>query len=54
MGGILPDGELLAVVMFTAVPISSAVAALFATLAHEVRELMSPFAPTQTFRRADF
>ncbi|HZL28731.1 MAG TPA: ATP-binding protein [Acidobacteriaceae bacterium] len=49
MGGMLPSGEIFAVVLFARVVISPEVASLFRTLALSVKLAFLPFAPNQVF-----
>ena len=49
LGGLLPDGELFAVILFCRVPISREVASLFRTLALSVKLSLLRFAPDQVF-----
>jgi hypothetical protein len=53
MGGVLPDGELIAVLLFTSVPISEEVAKRFEGLADEVRTLFGAFPAAATFGRVE-
>jgi hypothetical protein len=53
MGGVLPDGELFAVVMFARVTVSAEVAALCRPLALGLREALSPFPAALTFDLRD-
>jgi hypothetical protein len=49
MGGLLPSGEIFAVILFARVVISPEVAALFRTLALSVKLAFLPFAPNEVF-----
>jgi hypothetical protein len=49
MGGLLPSGEIFAVLLFARVVISPEVAALFRTLALSVKLAFLPFAPNEVF-----
>ena len=49
MGGLMPNGELFAVILFARVPVSREVAELFRTLALSVKLLFLPFGPAQVF-----
>jgi hypothetical protein len=49
MGGLLPSGELFAIILFSRVKITREVAALFRTLALNVKLALLPFGPDQTF-----
>jgi hypothetical protein len=49
MGGLLPSGEIFAVILFSRVVISLEVAALFRTLALSVKLALLPFAPNEVF-----
>jgi two-component system NtrC family sensor kinase len=49
MGGVMADGELFAVILFTRVAISREVAEHFRTLAADVKEALSPFAANKVF-----
>ena len=49
MGGLLPSGEIFAVILFARVVISPEVAALFRTLALSVKLAFLPFAPHKIF-----
>jgi hypothetical protein len=51
MGGVLPGGDLLAVVLFTRVPISQAVAFRFSTVASALRRALIAFPPDRDFHR---
>jgi hypothetical protein len=53
MGGLLSDGDLFAVILFTRVPVSAEVAARWGRLAGVVRETMLPFIARDTFARLD-
>ncbi len=53
MGGILPDGELLAVVLFTRVPIGHEVARRFAVVAAALRVAMLPYPAKSIFDSHD-
>jgi hypothetical protein len=52
MGGLLPGGELFAVVLFTRVAVSAENAELFRVLARSVKHCLLPFAPEQVFTGA--
>ncbi len=49
MGGLLPSGEIFAVILFARVVISPEVATLFRTLALSVKLAFLPFAPNEVF-----
>lgn len=49
MGGLLPEGELFVVLVFTRVPISREVASLFGTLAESVKLALLPFPAGKVF-----
>jgi hypothetical protein len=53
MGGLLADGDLFAVILFTRVAVSAEVAARLRTLAVAVRDAMLPFAAKDTFALHD-
>jgi hypothetical protein len=52
MGGLLPGGELFAVVLFTRVEVSRENAELFRILARSVKYALMPFTPEQIFAKA--
>jgi hypothetical protein len=54
MGGVLPEGELIAVVLFTRLPVSNAVAQRLSALAAAVRCVLLPFPPQRTFHGPEF
>jgi hypothetical protein len=51
MGGLLPDGELFVVILFTRVEVSREVAELFPALAGSVKLALLPFTADRTFQR---
>jgi hypothetical protein len=53
MGGLLADGDLFVVILFTRVPVSQEVAARWGKLAGAVREAMLPFTERNTFARLE-
>jgi len=50
-GGVLPNGDLAAVILFTTVPVPSSVAERFKTLALDVRSSFSKFTEANVFER---
>jgi hypothetical protein len=53
MGGLLPEGEMFAVLVFARVEIGREVAALFRALAMQVQEVLGGFAAKDTFARLE-
>jgi hypothetical protein len=53
MGGLLPSGELFAVILFARVTVSRDVATLFRTLALSVKLAFLPFAPDEVFSSSE-
>jgi hypothetical protein len=54
IGGLLPDGELFALVLFTRVPISTEVAERFQALIPALNELLMSYSPKATFQDREF